>query len=118
LHDRGGDGERVEEIDIEAALVAPHTPCPLDGVAFHSISGMFTATTNGLALNAIRSDSVGRPSGDCQENKPGTSPLVGGAADCGAGFDGAACGDLPASCLTPAEAATNVASCREEAPLR
>ena len=87
------------------------------GMAFHSISGMLTATTNGFALNAIKSDSVGRPSGDSEENKPGTSPLV-GAADFGTGFDGTACGDTPASGLTPAEAATNVASSREETPLR
>ena len=28
LADGGGDGQRVEKIDIEAALPAPHHPCP------------------------------------------------------------------------------------------
>jgi hypothetical protein len=88
------------------------------GMAFHSISGMLTATTNGFALNAIKSDSVGRPRGDSEENRPGTSPFVGAAADCCTGFDGTACGDTAASSLPPAEAATNVASSREETPLR
>ena len=28
LHDRGGDRQHIEEIDIEAALIAPDPPCP------------------------------------------------------------------------------------------
>src|ERR1700761_3543756 len=41
------------------------------GQAFHSISGMLTANTTGLALKAIASDSVGSASGICLETAGG-----------------------------------------------
>ena len=80
-------------------------------MAFHSISGMFTAITKGLALNAIASDSVGRPSGEREENRPGTSSLVGRAAGFAAGFGrGAGCsagGFAAAASFAPATSAAS-----------
>ena len=82
------------------------------GMAFHSISGMFIAITNGLALNAIASDRVGRPSGDREENRPGTSPLAGPAivdfaADFGGGAGGSAGGFAGAPGFAPATSTPN-----------
>src|SRR5580704_8395876 len=77
------------------------------GMAFHSINGMFTAITTGLALNAIRSDSVDRPSGEREENRAGTSPLVGAATDFGAGECWIAAGFTPAGAAGPATSAAS-----------
>src|ERR1700744_4717650 len=46
------------------------------GQAFHSISGMLTANTTGLALKAIASDSVGSASGICLETAGGLAVAV------------------------------------------
>src|SRR5580700_5809591 len=84
------------------------------GTAFHSISGMLRATTNGLVVNAMASDSVGKASGDSAENSPGTSDLVGGTleflvSDCRAGNCNALAGERLTSSALPFDAAATAA---------
>jgi hypothetical protein len=85
------------------------------GRPFHSISGMLSATTNGLVEKAMASDSVGNASGDCAEKSPGTSDFVGGTfeflvSDCFAGDSSAPAGERLGSSAMPLPAATIAAT--------